>query len=301
VSGQFSAPATVTAAFVASVAAGVGWLYAPTAKGLALEWASSPDASYGAILAAVAAATIWSRRNRLRAAAANASHTMPGLFVVVAGLFTYLIGFLGADVFVTRVSLVIVIAGLVWFLAGAGAARQLAAPFAFLLIAVPLPALIVNAITLPLQLVASRLAEGLLGFAQVPVFRDGNVLELQSASLEVAEACSGLRSAISLTAIACLVAWATERSTIRRAIVIACALPIAILLNGIRIAATGLACEAWGPAAASGRWHTLTGWITFVVAVAVLAQVQRALPHLSFRRRTMAAAKASALDIEASA
>src|SRR5581483_10305969 len=108
-----------------------------------------------------------------------------------------------------------------------------------------------------------------------PVFRDGNVLELRSTSLQVAEACSGLRSAISLTALACLIAWATERTVGRRAAIVSAAVPIAIVLNGLRIAATGAACEVWGPDAASGSWHTFTGWVTFVLALLALAQVQR--------------------------
>jgi len=291
---SLSRPRVATAALAAALVATLTWLYGSTLKGLALEWASSPDSSYGAILAAVAGATIWTRRRAIAAAASVPRYTIFGLGAIVLGLAAYLVGFLGADVFITRMSFVFVVAGLAWYLAGIAATRQLAAPLALLLIAIPLPALVVNAITLPLQLVASRLAEGMLGLASVPVFRDGNVLELQSASLEVAEACSGLRSAISLTAMACLLAWANDRSTGRRMALIACALPIAILLNGVRIAATGLACEAWGPAAASGNWHTFTGWVTFVVAIVVLAQVQRALPRITRAQRTPVGAEAAA-------
>jgi exosortase len=268
------------AGLVAGLAALFVWLYAGTIKGLALEWASSPDSSYGAILATVAAAIVWQRRKLLAESIRdNRHHSAFAFFVLLLGALAYLVGLLGADVFVTRVSAVIVLAGAVWFLTGDRAARLLAAPLAFLLIAVPLPALVVNAITLPLQLVASRLAETLLAAGGVPVFRDGNILELRSTSLEVAEACSGLRSLISLAGIGCLIAWATERSVIRRASVVAAAVPIAIVLNGVRVAATGVACEIWGRQAATGGWHTFSGWLTFVVAVFVLAQCQRLMPR----------------------
>ena len=156
------------------------------------------------------------------------------------------------------------------------AARIVAVPIVFVLIAIPLPALVVNAITLPLQLVASRIAEYLLVAGGVPVFRDGNVLELRSTTLEVAQACSGLRSLISLSAVACVVAWAGERSWLRRAVVMAAAIPIAVVLNGVRVAATGVACDTWGPYMAKGGWHELAGWITFALAVGALLLFQRA-------------------------
>lgn len=281
-----------TAGLIIVLGAVLALLIGPTVKGLAIEWMSSPDSSYGVIMAAIAGATIWNRRRSIAAAAAQPTGLVPGALLLALGLLAFLVGRFGADVFVTRVSSVIVLAGLTWCVAGTTAARLCAAPFLFLLLAVPLPTLIVNAVTLPLQLVASRMAEWMLAAAHIPVFRDGNVLELQSTSLEVAEACSGLRSLISLTAIGCLVAWATERTVLRRLLVIASALPIALALNAVRIAATGAACEVWGPRAASGGWHTFAGWITFVVAMAVLVRGQRALPRAE-RASTLAVRQAA--------
>ena len=186
----------------------------------------------------------------------------PGLVVLLCALGVYLVGQLGADVFLTRISFVVALTGAIWFVAGGAAVRVLAAPLAFLLMAIPLPTLIVNTITLPLQLLASRIGETTLNAAGVAVFRDGNLLELPSTTLEVAEACSGLRSIVSLAAIGGLLAW-TERRWSRRVLLVALSLPIAIVMNGLRIAATGLACEAFGPRAATGVWHELGGWLTF--------------------------------------
>lgn len=279
---------------VAILIALLGFVYGTTMKGLALEWASSPDSSYGAILLVVAGAIAWRRRAALRAAVKRDGTHLFGFLLLAFGLFLYLIGYFGADVFVTRVSLVVVLAGLTAYLGGNAAARVLAPPLCFLLLAIPLPALLVNAITLPLQLVASRLAEGMLSVGGVPVFRDGNILELRSTSLQVAEACSGLRSLISLSAIACLVAWATESTVVRRALVVSAAVPIAIVLNAIRIAATGVACETWGPHMARGGWHEFTGWLTFVAAILALVQFQRLLPGAHRRTRTLAPEMVSA-------
>ena len=254
----------------------IAWLYAGTLAGLAAEWMSSADASYGVVLAVVALAVMWHRRHSFAQAFDPVTPAVPALAVLLSGLCLYLIGQLGADVFFTRVSFMVVVTGVVWFLAGWRALRVIAAPLAFLLAAVPLPALVVNAITLPLQLTASRIAEAMLTTAGVPVFRDGNMLDLPSTTLEVAEACSGLRSIVSLAAIGGLLAW-TETSWTRRSAIVGASLPVAIVMNGLRIAATGLACERWSSRAASGPWHTFSGWVTFLVAVFVLAQLPRAL------------------------
>jgi len=277
---------------VALLALAIAWLYAGTMEGLGREWLSSPDASYGLVLAGVAMLLLWQRRERIAQAATARSPVEPqfpaaGLGVLVFGLLLYLVGQLGADIFITRLSLVVVIAGALWFVACGAAARIATAPLVFLLIAVPLPALVVNAVTLPLQLTASRIAEATLAASGIAVFRDGNVLELPSAALEVAQACSGLRSLVSLTAIAGLLAWSAAVRSMPRdpkwiacgrgAAIVAIAIPVAIVMNGLRIAAVGIACELWDPRVTSGGWHTFTGWITFVASVIVLMRVRRAL------------------------
>src|SRR5262252_294691 len=229
------------------LALAVAWVYAKTAAGLAREWFSSPDASYGLVLIAVAAVVAWQRRHHcVHAFASRSLHGFAGVTVLAGGLLLYLAGQLGADIFVTRLSLVAVLAGSLWFVAGGAVVRVLAAPLAFVLMAVPLPALLVNTVTLPLQFTASRIAEATLVTAGVPVFRDGNVLDLPSATLEVAEACSGLRSLVSLTAIAVLLAWSASRapdrptrSMLPRGLaIVAAAVPVAIVMNGLRIAGT---------------------------------------------------------------
>jgi exosortase len=267
------------------LAALIAVLYAAPLKGLASEWMSSPDASYGVMMAGVAAVLAWQRRQPFIRAANASPPLIPGLALLIAGVYLYLIGTLGADLFLTRSSLIAVLGGLVCLLAGKAALRVMFAPLLFLFLAVPLPALLVNTVTLPLQMVASAIAETTLATAGVPVFRDGNVLQLPSAMLQVAEACSGLRSIVSLGAIGVLLAWATQRSLTKRIAVIAATMPIAIVMNGFRIAATGAACEIWGREVASGGWHTLTGWVTFVVSVWLLVQWSRALTRFGWSRR----------------
>jgi len=249
--------------------------------GLAREWISNPDASYGLILLVVAGAIAWQRRRQFVETADGGVRSYAGLAMLLAGLMVYLVGLFGADIFLTRVSFIAVFAGTLWFLCGARATRLMAVPLVFLLIAIPLPSLLVNSVTLPLQFVASYIAESTLTLASVPVYRDGNLLTLPSATLEVAQACSGLRSLVSLGAIGALLAWAGERTAWRRAVIVLLTIPIAIVMNGLRIAATGIACETWGPQLASGGWHTFTGWITFVVSTFVLLQISKALTWLN--------------------
>ena len=258
------------------VALSLAWLYGATLQGLIVEWVSSADASYGFVLVVVALVVIWRRREMFRRTADVDTNPLPGLGVLVGGLALYLVGQLAADVFLTRISFVVATSGALWYLAGGRAVRIVAPALLFLLMAIPLPALVINAVTLPLQLVASRIGERTLMATGISVFRDGNLLELPSTTLEIADACSGLRSIVSLTAIGGLLAW-SERSWPRRLALIAAGVPIAIVINGLRIAATGLACELWSPRAAADPWHTISGWLTFVVSVALLVQLQRAL------------------------
>jgi exosortase len=258
------------------VALSLAWLYGATLQGLLIEWVSSADASYGIVLVVVALVVIWRRRHLFSRAYDPHDNPFPGFGVLLAGLGLFLIGQLAADVFLSRISLVVASGGALWFLAGARAVRTVASPLVFLLMAIPLPALVINAVTLPLQLVASRIGETTLMAAGISVFRDGNLLELPSTTLEIADACSGLRSIVSLTAIGGLLAW-SEPSWPRRLALVAAGVPIAIVINGLRITATGLACELWSPRAAADPWHTLSGWLTFVVSVFLLTQLQRAL------------------------
>jgi exosortase len=146
---------------------------------------------------------------------------------------------------------------------------------ALLLLAIPPPTILLNAITMPLQLVASRIAEVLLSSAGVPVFRDGNILELPSTSLEVVEACSGLRSLVSLAAVAIVCGWATRQPPLLRLRLLAATIPIAVIVNGGRIAVTGVMCEIWGPRMAGGEWHTFTGWLTFMTGLVLLLALHR--------------------------
>jgi exosortase len=258
-----------------ALAAGLAWLYADAAYGLVVQWITSPDASYGAIVAAVALAIAWRRRGAIVSRQPASSASFAGALVVALGLLTYLAGRVAADLFLTRVSFIVVAAGLVWLLWGTAALRAAAAPLAFLLLAIPLPEAAVTMLTGSLQTVAARTAESTLMWGGVAVYRDGNVLQLPATTLQIAEACSGLRSAVSLLSVGVLLAWAIDGRVGRRIVLAASTIPIAVLANGLRVAATGAAAETWGPAMTRDPWHSLAGWLTFVVSLSALWSLRR--------------------------
>lgn len=193
-----------------------------------------------------------------------------GLVIILAGIGLLLMGRLAAELFTMRMSLVVVVAGVLVFVLGWGYARVLALPVAFLLFMVPLPAVVLNSVTLPLQFVASEIAVTALHWLRLPALREGNVILLPNTALEVVEACSGLRSLISLAAMGVVVAVLFLRRTGPRVLLAASSVPIAVLTNGGRVAGTGVLSYFYGPEVAEGFFHTFSGWLVFVVALVLL-------------------------------
>ena len=184
-------------------------------------------------------------------------------------------GVLGAELFLTRLSMLGGVAGAVLFLYGWNHLRVLAFPLAFLLLMIPIPAIVFNQVAFPLQLLASRFGELALAATGVPVLREGNVITLANTTLEVAEACSGIRSLISLLTLAIVFGYFVDRRPWVRVTLALASVPVAIVANGMRVAGTGIAAHRMGPDAAEGFFHTFSGWFVFLVAFALLFAVQR--------------------------
>ena len=257
------------------LAAAVLWVYRGTLSSLVHQWGSDDNYSHGFFVVPLALYFAWERRDAIRRAPIRPG--IGGAFLLVFSLAIWVAGLLGAELFLTRVSIVGIIAGLVWFVWGRAHLRLLAFPIAFLLLMIPLPAIIFNQIAFPLQLLASRVGETAIAAAGIPVLREGNVLQLPSRTLEVAEACSGIRSLVSLVMLAIVLGYFTERRTTGRVLIACAAVPIAIVANAIRVAGTGIASEWISPAASEGFFHTFSGWLMFVVAFFALMGVQRAI------------------------
>jgi exosortase len=188
-----------------------------------------------------------------------------------------IVGSLGAELFTSRFSLLLLSAGIILFLAGWNTLGAVAFPLAFLVLMIPVPAIIYNEITFPLQLLASRWAASILEVIGVPVLRDGNILVLSNYSLEVVEACSGIRSLMSLTALAVAYGYLADTRRWVRVALVALMVPIALLTNAIRITVAGALAHHFGPAAAEGFLHEFSGWVIFLSAVLLMFLTHRIL------------------------
>lgn len=244
------------------------FLYRHIAVKLVTDWRDLPDFSHGFLIPFFAAFLLWDKREKLRSLPIQPSWI--GLVLVVPALFELLLGVLGADLFLQRTSFVVLVAGVVWTLLGSAFLRELKFVLFILLLAIPLPTILYNRITFPLQLRASELASGLLQVVGVPVLRDGNVIQLPAMPLEVAEACSGIRSLMSLFTVAVIYGYFLERKNWRRTVLALSAIPIAVAANVARIFGTGLCVQYWDPAKALGFFHEFQGWLMFLVSLVCL-------------------------------
>jgi exosortase len=262
----------VAAALVASAILVTYW---SVIRGLVDAWSTDDNYSHGFFIVPLAAYFAWERRHRLAQTPLRPSAA--GLVLVAGSLMMLVAGILGAELFLSRVSLVGVIAGATLYLYGWPRLRVLLFPLAFLLLMIPLPALIFNKIAFPLQLVASHVGEYGVRAANIPILREGNVLILANATLEVAEACSGIRSLISLITLGIVFGYfADSRAWVRTAIALS-AIPVAILANGLRVASAGWAAHYMGQAGVEGLFHEFSGWVVFVVAFLMMLALQRLL------------------------
>lgn len=260
-------------------------LYWPVIAKLVHDWSADENYSHGFLIVPLSAYLAWERRDRLRVIPVRG--TALGLLLVAGSLLLLVAGVLGAELFITRISMIGMVIGMILFVLGHEHLEALIFPVGLLLLMVPIPAILFNQILFPLQLLASRVGEASLSAAGIPVLREGNVIILANTKLEVAEACSGIRSLVSLLTLAIVYGYFVDpRVGIRTAIALS-AIPVAILANGVRVAGTGFAAHYYGPEAAQGFFHTFSGWLVFVVAFVLLVAVMQMLRWLSPPARPM--------------
>jgi exosortase len=253
----------------------LAWLYAPVLGHLVRQWNHDPNYSHGFFVPAFSLFVLWQQRDRLRALPLRPSWS--GLLVLASALVVLLAGILGAELFLSRFSFLLAIAGLVVLVYGWNHLGAVVFPWLFLLFMIPIPTIVFNEITFPLQLLASKAAAWTLPLLGVPVLREGNVIQLPAMALEVAEACSGIRSLMSLATLAVIYGYLLEpRKSVRVALAIA-SVPIAVVANSFRIVGTGLLVQYWDPEKAQGFFHAFSGWLIFVVSLVLLFLLHQAL------------------------
>jgi exosortase len=267
----------------------IGWFlallvvcYAPILYALGRQWATDEDMGHGFFVPAVAAYIAWQKREELKAAPLKSNWL--GLILVVWAAMQSIVGTLGAELFVSRTSFVFAVIGCVLWLGGAAAIRILAFPLILLFFMIPIPAIIYNQITFPLQLFASQCAEFVFTLLGVPVIRDGNVIEIPSQRLSVVEACSGIRSLLSLSFLSLVYGFFFDGRRWMRWVLLASTVPIAITANAGRVTITGILSEV-DRDYAQGVYHSLSGWVVFMAAMVIMIVFHLALVKVVARVR----------------
>jgi exosortase len=271
---------------------GFALLYRQVFVKLTNDWWTDGNYSHGFLIIPIAAYLAWERRREFTAAPNRP--TAFGLLIIFGSILVLAAGVLGSELFLTRISIVGSVVGILLFMFGWPRLRVLVFPVAFLLLMIPLPAIIFNQIAFPLQLFASRVGEYAITSVDIPVLREGNVLILANTTLEVAEACSGIRSLVSLLTLGILFGYfADSRSWVRMVIALS-TIPVAVVANGARVAGTGIAAHRYGAAAAEGFFHEFSGWVVFMVAFVLMYGLQRLIARLWPRRNTAPCVAAAA-------
>jgi exosortase len=256
--------------------------YFPILKALVLQWSMDEDVSHGFLVPIVAGYVAWQRRDQLRALDLKPNWWGVGLMAWAAAQAW--LGTLGAELFLQRTSVLITLVGLLLAIGGVPLLRALVFPLLLLPFMIPIPEVIYNQITFPLQLFASRVAEFVLNLVNIPVLRDGNVLELASQKLSVAEACSGIRSLLSLTFLSLVYGYFFDQRKWVRWVLFLATVPIAIVANAGRVTITGVLSEI-DPELAHGFFHSLEGYVIFLIALVMLVGLHMAINFAGKARR----------------
>lgn len=252
----------------------LGWVlgllvlaYLPILIKMVNQWSNDEDMGHGFFVPAVAAYIAWRRKDEVLSLVPKPNYL--GLVILVWSVIQMMLGILGAELFLQRSAFVGSVWGAALFLGGWPFVKALTLPLLMLPLMVPIPAVIYNQITFPLQIFASTVAENALSLLGIPVLRDGNVLELANQKLSVVEACSGIRSLLSLTFLSLVYGYFSEEKLWIRWAIFLASIPIAVAANAFRVSATGVISE-YNPELAQGFFHTLEGGVSFGFAFALM-------------------------------
>ncbi len=304
-----SVPASKNLLRALAITVAIAFTYAIVLLKLSRDWWFDENYSHGLLIPFIIGYILWTQRNKF-AEKANGSSPFLGAAAILAALFALWAGVAGAELYVQRLSLILILAGIVVYFWGVRLLQLLVVPFGLLLLAMPIPAILFNKIAFPLQLFASRCAVWSMRMLDIPVLRQGNVIELmplnasETKKLEVVEACSGIRSLMTLLTLAVVFAyftrpahgsdggerlgrlgrfaWLKSYGFWRSLVLILSAVPIAILTNALRVSGTGVLAHYYGTEIADGFFHSFSGWVIYIVAFLLLFGVGWALERLRF-------------------
>ncbi len=287
-----------------ALAAALAFLYVAVLAKLGTDWWTDANYSHGLLVPFIIGYILWTERETLARVAGHANALWGGMGVAFA-LFALWAGMAGAELYIQRLSLMLMLASIIVYFFGFRTLRLVLVPLALLFLALPIPAIVFNKIAFPLQLFASRCAVWSMRLFDIPVLRQGNVIELmplgarETKKLEVVEACSGIRSLMTLVTLAVVYAyftypqnpdaakgnsrslpWFRRFGFWRSLIIIGAAVPIAILTNAMRVSGTGVLARYYGTQVADGFFHSFSGWVVYIAAFLLLFAVGWALDRV---------------------
>ena len=277
-----------------AISAALVFTYGLVLLKLSRDWWNDENYSHGLLIPLIIAYILWSQRDKLARIQVKPSTLWGGAAVVLA-LMALWAGTAGAELFMQRMSLVLILAGIAVYFWGFRLLHALLVPLVLLILAIPIPAIIFNKVAFPLQLFASRFAVWSMAALDIPVLRQGNIIELfplgarETKKLEVVEACSGIRSLMTLITLAVVFAyfthpanknsngnnqgrfnWLKSYGFWRSTLIVLSAVPIAILTNALRVSGTGVLARYYGTEVADSFFHTFSGWVIYIVAFLLL-------------------------------
>lgn len=244
-------------------------LYRGVVPDMVLQWYQDPNYSHGFVVPFIAGYFLYERRANLLEEPVDP--WWPGFLLICCGVVQLVLGWLATEYFTMRSSLVVTLAGMTLFFFGKRLFSLMLLPLGYLIFMVPLPYIIYDLVAFPLKLFVTKVSIAFLKLSGVVVMREGNVIQLPSTTLEVADACSGIRSLISLLALAVAYSFFIRLTPLRRAVLIVAAIPIAVCANAFRVIGTGFLAQYWGARAAEGFFHEFAGMAVFAVALGLLA------------------------------
>lgn len=260
-----------------------GVLYYPFIQKMAQDWAENGNYSHGYLVPFISAYMIWALRDQLAETELKPSYW--GLGLIVVGLLQLYVAKVGSEFFLQRTSIIVVLFGISIFLFGGQLTRFIWLPLAYLIFMVPLPAIIWNRIAFPMQLFSSAITENVVQFIGLSVLREGNVLHLPQTTLEVVDACSGLRSLVTMLALSAAFTFLINQAAWKKWLLFLSAFPIAVLVNILRLTGTAILASRYGGDVAQGFLHDFSGLLVFAAGIALLIFTQSLLSRCGQSRR----------------
>jgi exosortase len=241
-------------------------------------WMNHSNNSHGILVPVISLYFIWDRRSELRKCVISSSNW--GLLVLVCSLVFYLLALVGGIAFISRMMLVFSLVGTVLYLFGGKHLKILAFPLFFLVFMVPVPVSVIGLVSLPLQAFATKVSAGIIQTCSIPVLREGNMLYFVQTQLEVAEACSGIRSIVAITMLSTVFVYLSKGRLLQKIIILCSAIPVALLANILRVSGTGILAHFYGDQVARGFLHEFSGLAVFIFGMLILFLEYMALNKL---------------------